>query len=299
MSAAMIDDAAGKPTQERLSQTWSLGVLFMDESEKGLTHPFFASVLNGFKIAAEARGYDVTFINHHIGENILSWLEYCRFRKLDGVCLACVDFSDPQVVELVRSEVPCVTVYHLFRGVPAVLSDNETGVQKLVEHAISLGHRRIAFVHGHNNSVVTHTRIQQFLQTMEFHGFPVPEEYLCAGLYSDIALTRQLVDGLLRLPEPPTCILLPDDVCYFGAEEAARKLGLRVPGDVSFAGYDGISMTQAIRPRLTTVRQNSEGLGEEAAARLIGMIEHPEAVSRLPTFLPIELLTGETVAVPI
>ena len=115
----------------------------------------------------------------------------------------------------------------------------------------------------------------------------------------DIPLTRELVKKLLRLPEPPTCILLPDDVCYFGAEEAARKLGLRVPGDVSFAGYDGIAMTQAIRPRLTTIRQNSEGLGAEAAARLIDIVEHPESANCLPSFLPVELLSGETVAVPI
>ncbi|MBQ3381682.1 MAG: substrate-binding domain-containing protein [Oscillospiraceae bacterium] len=299
MSAAIIDDSVKNPSCEKPSQTYSLGILFMDESEKGLTHPFFASVLNGFKIAAEARGYDVTFINQRVGNQVLTWLEYCRCRKLDGVCLACVDFVDAQVTELVRSEVPCVTVDHLFRGVPAVLSDNETGVQMLVEHAISLGHKRIAFVHGHNNSVVTHTRIQQFHQTMEFHGLPVPENYVCAGLYSDIPLTRELVKKLLRLPEPPTCILLPDDVCYFGAEEAARKLGLRVPGDVSFAGYDGIAMTQAIRPRLTTIRQNSEGLGAEAAARLIDIVEHPESANCLPSFQPVELLSGETVAVPI
>ena len=202
MSAAIIDDSLKNPSCEKPSQTYSLGILFMDESEKGLTHPFFASVLNGFKIAAEARGYDVTFINQRVGNQVLTWLEYCRCRKLDGVCLACVDFVDAQVTELVRSEVPCVTVDHLFRGVPAVLSDNETGVQMLVEHAISLGHKRIAFVHGHNNSVVTHTRIQQFRQTMEFHGLPVPENYVCAGLYSDIPLTRELVKKLLRLPEP-------------------------------------------------------------------------------------------------
>ena len=58
MSATILDDARG---------TRSLGVLFMDESAKSLTRPFFASVLNAFKMAAEARGYDVTFINHRIG----------------------------------------------------------------------------------------------------------------------------------------------------------------------------------------------------------------------------------------
>jgi DNA-binding LacI/PurR family transcriptional regulator len=61
MSAAIIDDSVKNPSCEKPSQTYSLGILFMDESEKGLTHPFFASVLNGFKIAAEARGYEVTF----------------------------------------------------------------------------------------------------------------------------------------------------------------------------------------------------------------------------------------------
>ena len=80
--------------------TRNLGVLFMDESAKGLTHPFFASVLNAFKISAESSGYDVTFINHCIGSDVLTYLEYCQVRNLDGVCIACIDFSDPQVVEL-------------------------------------------------------------------------------------------------------------------------------------------------------------------------------------------------------
>ena len=293
---AQVLSAAKELGYEASSHTCSLGVLFMDESAKGLTHPYFSAVLNAFKIAAEARGYDVTFINQAIGRDMLSYLEYCQYRDLDGVCLACIDFGDPQVVELVQSGIPCVTVDHIFKKIPSVLSDNETGVQKLVEYAIAMGHRRIAMIHGHNNSVVTRTRIRQFYQTMEFHGLTVPDEYVCAGLYSDIGLTRQLVDRLLHLPEQPTCILLPDDLCYLGAQEAARDLGVRIPADVSFIGYDGIPIMQAISPKLTTIRQNSDRIGEEAAAKLIAMIEEGKRVSRLPVLLPIELLEGGTVA---
>lgn len=293
---AQVLSAAKELGYEASSHTCSLGVLFMDESAKGLTHPYFSAVLNAFKIAAEARGYDVTFINQAIGRDMLSYLEYCQYRDLDGVCLACIDFGDPQVVELVQSGIPCVTVDHIFKKIPSVLSDNETGVQKLVEYAIAMGHRRIAMIHGHNNSVVTRTRIRQFYQTMEFHGLTVPDEYVCAGLYSDIGLTRHLVDRLLHLPEQPTCILLPDDLCYLGAQEAARDLGVRIPADVSFIGYDGIPIMQAISPKLTTIRQNSDLIGEEAAAKLIAMIEEGKRVSRLPVLLPIELLEGGTVA---
>jgi len=275
--------------------THKLGVLFMDESAKGLTHPFFASVLNTFKIEAEARGYDVTFINQRIGGQELSYTAYCQYRNLAGVCIACVDFSEPQVSELVGSGIPCVTVDHLFKKTPAVLSDNEMGVQKLVEYAISRGHSRIAFIHGHNNSVVTRTRIKQFYQTMEFYKLPVPENYVRAGLYSDISLTRELVLELLDLPERPTCILLPDDICYFAAQEAAAARKLHIPEDISFMGFDGLAITQAIRPKLTTICQKSEKIGEAAATRLINMIENPSRISRVPTIVPIELLQGETV----
>ena len=276
-------------------RTHSLGVLFMDESAKGLTHPFFAAVLNSFKFAAEAKGYDVTFISHHIGGDTLTYLEYCQYRNLDGVCIACIDFENPQVVELVKSGLPCVTVDHIFKRVPAVLSDNENGVQRLVEHAISMGHKKIAMIHGHNNSVVTRTRIRQFYQTMQFRNLPVPDEYVCSGLYGDIGLTRQFVLDLLQLPDRPTCILLPDDLCYLGAQEAVQELGLRIPEDVSFAGYDGIPVMQSIRPKLTTVRQKSDVIGKEAARLLIARIEDPKSVSWMPVFVPVEVLNGGTV----
>ena len=276
-------------------RTHSLGVLFMDESAKGLTHPFFASVLNAFKMAAEAGGYDVTFINHRIAGDILTYLEYCRYRKLDGVCIACIDFEDPQVAELVKSNIPCVTVDHIYRRIPAVLSDNEHGVQRLVEYAIAMGHKKIAMIHGHNNSVVTRTRIGQFYQTMQFHSLSVPEDYVRSGLYGDIEMTRGLGGELLRLPDRPSCILLPDDLCYLGAQEAARELGLRIPEDVSFAGYDGIPVMQSIKPRLTTVRQKSDEIGMEAARLLIAKIEDPGSVGWMPVFVPVELLEGGTV----
>lgn len=291
----LVLNTAKELNYEPSPHTYKLGVLFMDESAKGLTHPFFASVLDAFKLAAESRGYDVTFINQRIGGQELSYTAYCQYRNLAGVCIACVDFTDPQVSELVGSGIACVTVDHLFKKTAAVLSDNEMGIQKMVEYAISMGHKKIAFVHGHNNSIVTRTRIKQFYQTMEYYGLPLPEEYVRAGLYGDVRLCRKLVQELLELPDRPTCILLPDDLCYFGAQEAAVALSLRIPEDISFMGYDGISITQSIRPKLTTMRQMSEKIGEAAATRLINMIENPGKSSRIPTIVPTEFLEGETV----
>ncbi len=280
---------------EVVPRTHNLGMIFMDENGKGLTHPYFAALLNAFKSAAENWGYDITFINHNATSENMTYLDHCLYRNVDGVCLACLDFSTKEVSDLVGSDIPCVTVDHKFDGVPAVLSDNENGVNMLVDYATSMGHRRIAFIHGHNNSVVTSTRIAQFYSAMAFHGLPVPDGYLRSGLYNEIGMCRDIILDMLGLPNRPTCILLPNDLCYFGAQEAARSLGLRIPEDVSFAGYDGIELTQALRPQLTTIQQDSAGMGRAAARRLIEMIESPNDYSRKPTFFPVDLIKGGTV----
>ena len=277
------------------SRAKNIGILYSDESGRGLTHPFFSLILNAVRNEAHAHGYDITFISPPGAQDAADYMAYCRRRSVDGICMVCLDFDDPRIRDL-ASALPCVTVDHIYKRVPAVLSDNETGVQKLVEYAIARGHRRIALIHGQNNSIVTRTRIGQFSQTLAYHGITVPADFVREGRYHDIALTRSLVTDLLCGPERPTCILLPDDMTYLGAQEAARGMGLRIPEDISFAGYDGIPMTQALTPKLTTIQQSGDSIGREAARRLIDLIEHPDTASRKPFLFPVELLEGGTVA---
>ncbi len=282
----------------KTNRTYNLGVLFVDDRRSGLTHPFFASVLNAFKAEAEARGYDITFINHNIGAMEMTYLEHCRYRNVDGVCLACVDFRAAEVIELVNSGIPCVTVDYVFEGRPAVLSDNRGGMEALVAFAAKLGHRRIAYVHGQRNSMVTEDRLDGFRRAMAARGLPLPEGFVRASLYGDAEDVRRQTLGLLESPDRPTCVLLPDDAAAFGALEAARSLGMRVPEAVSFAGYDGIPFSQVLSPRLTTIRQDASAMGREAARMLVDRVERPGGPVPAPVTIPGRLLTGESVAPP-
>jgi DNA-binding LacI/PurR family transcriptional regulator len=291
----LIQNCTDSQAESCFQKPLRLGILYQEESGRGLTHPFFVLILDAFKQRAEEMGCEITFINNHIAGNDMDYAEYCRMSHLDGVCLVCADFTAPKVKALVQAGLPCLTVDHLFKRVPAVLSDNETGMRKLVDYAVSCGHRRIAFVHGHNNSVVTRTRIQQFKNTMAIHGLPVPEEYVRESEYHNISLTRRIVRELLRMEDRPTCIMLPDDIAYLGAQDAARENGLRIPDDISFAGYDGIPITQALRPRLTTIRQDSPQMGRLAAEHLIRVVKDPKTASKLPVILPVELVEGGTI----
>ena len=77
-----------------------------------------------------------------------------------------------------------------------------------------------------------------------------------------------------------------------------ERMGLSVPKDVSAAGFDGIPLGQALRPRLTTYRQGAERMGAEAARLLVEQIEHPDTWLPQQVTVEGELLTGDTVSRP-
>ena len=129
----------------KTNRTYGIGVLFVDEAQSGLTHDYFSSVLDSFKRTAEKSGYDITFINSCKNRpDRMSYLEHSRYRGFDGVVLACIDFADPEVIELVQSSIPVVTIDYLFNNRIAIMSDNVTGMKELLEYIYSRGHRKIA-----------------------------------------------------------------------------------------------------------------------------------------------------------
>ena len=142
----------------KTNRTYNLGILFVDEANSGLTHEFFAGVLQGIKAQAESLGYCITFITNRIGEKEVTYKEYCRNRQFDGVIIACIDFNEPQVLELVNSGIPIVTIDHVFHNTMSVMSDNVKGIRDLMEYLYSMGHRKIAYIHG-ADSAVTQARL--------------------------------------------------------------------------------------------------------------------------------------------
>lgn len=277
----------------KTNRSYNLGVLFEDESGKGLTHSFFAAILNAFRSASAARGYDITFINHHGSATGMSYLDHCQYRNVDGICMVCADFEEPEVSELAHSGLPCVTIDHRYEGVSCLLNENESGMRTLVERAIAFGHRSIAFVYGHP-SAVTDARIAAYRSVMEAHGLPIPPGCLMESVYILPSAGYDAVMRLMRLPHPPTCILFPDDHSTLGAREALAQLGLRVPEDVSIAGYDGIQLTQMLRPRVTTILQDTLTTGSRAADLLIDQIEGSAPAEAQVVTIPCRLLEGET-----
>ena len=260
----------------KTNRTYNIGVLFADEAQSGLTHDFFSHVLDAFKRTVEEKGYDITFLNRGMkGISRMSYLEHCRYRGFDGVLMACTDFYDPQVVEVIRSDIPVVTIDHVFDNHISIVSDNVGGMRRLLQYIYDMGHRKIAYIHGAQSSA-TQARVSSFYKTMEMFGLEVPMEYVLESPYRDTELAAKMTEKLLDLKNPPTCILYPDDFACFGGMNAIKERGLRIPEDISVAGYDGIRIGRHIEPQLTTLKQDAKAIGSQAGEKLISLIEHPK-----------------------
>ena len=276
----------------KTNRTYNLGVLLVDEWRSGLSHEYFASLLESFKNEAEKRGYDITFINKNTGGRSMSYLSHCQYRGVDGVIIACIDFTNDQIRELVDGPIPVVTIDHVFENRIAVVSNNTSGVAELVRYAYNKGHRKIAFLHG-EKIAVTQRRLEGFRKACKELGLEIPPEYIRECVYHDTDRCFQETEKLLDLADPPTCIIFPDDFSYIGGWHSIRGRGLMIPDDMSTMGYDGIQLARSMK--LTTYSQNTAELGRVAVEKLVGLIENPKGTPIERIVIPGNLLEGNTV----
>lgn len=259
----------------RTNRTYNIGVLFFDEGHSGLSHNYFSAVLENVRTEAEKFGYDITFISGSVGKRQATYLQHCRYRNVDGVIIACVDFRDPMVIELADSDIPLVTIDHQFNNRCAIISDNMNGASELTRHAIEAGHRKIAYIHG-DNTAVTQNRLLGFYRECEKHGIMINEKFIRECAYRNPSRCAEVTREILSSDDRPTCIMFPDDYSALGGFYAIRSMGLRVPDDVSVIGYDGIEIASVLEPGLATWRQDTTEIGRQAVRKLTGLIERPK-----------------------
>ena len=253
----------------RTNRTYNIGVLFVD-SGPGLAHEYFSNVLESFKSEVEDNGYDITFINDLIAGKKVSFKKHCEYRNFDGVAIISANFESKEIIEVANSDIPIVTIDYIYDKCTSVISNNISGMSELVEYAIKMGHKKIAYVHGENTSV-TSDRLTGFYATMRKYKLDVPDEYMKQSLYHNPALTDEKVRELLKLKNPPTCIMLPDDYSSIIASQTIKDSKM----NISYMEYDGIEIAKIMN--MTTYEQNKISLGKAAARKLIEKIENPNS----------------------
>lgn len=278
----------------KTNRSYNIGVVYIDKSKAGLKHEYFSTMLSSIQETLRIKGYDFTFISNLVGSTKHTLLSHARYRRCDGVIIATADYDDPEIHQLMASDMKVVTIDHDFPNRTAIMSDNNIGLGKIVDYIYKLGHTKIAFIHGEMTQV-TKDRLESFKTACQRLNIDIPQAYIKQADYHLPKQSGIATRELLSLDEKPTCIIYPDDYSFMGGMTEIEKHGLSIPNDISVVGYDGIYLSRILRPTLTTYVQNSEEIGKQAALKLINHIENPKEFVPEKVTIAGKLQKGHTV----
>ncbi|MEU0491385.1 LacI family DNA-binding transcriptional regulator [Nocardiopsis changdeensis] len=181
-------------------------------------------------------------------------------------------------------------------GLPAdtVSPDNASGAAALARHLVGLGHRRFAILAGPSDLRTARERLDGFHGALSAAGIALDHNNVMHGAFTrdgGYESTRRL----MTLGTDATCLFAVNDVMATGAMAALRDLGMKVPEDLSVAGFDDIPTLRDLTPALTTVRLPLEEMGEKAAE--LALDADHEGEFRVVT-VPGEVVARESTAPP-
>lgn len=242
---------------------------------------FGYEIIVGFKLSAARRHWDVSIVptnlNMQTEENFDT---YMLKNGYSGAFLLGFSLHDDWVSQLNKTNVPTVLFDNHIEGnihVGSVGTDSYEGIHLAVEHLFSLGHKKIAFLNGSKNSMVSQQRHQAFNKSMIACGL-VPDEDLIEYGYYVPDCAKYHVPSFLK--NGATAIICASDLIASGVIAEVKKHGLRVPQDISVIGFDDLPISTQLDPPLTTIRQDRIDLGKSAFLLLNGLV-HNITISKM------------------
>ena len=155
-------------------------------------------------------------------------------------------------------------------SIPCVTSDDLGNAYKLTEHLCQGGHTRLAFVGGPPAGDVANLRIEGFRLCLEERGLALSPNHIIRGDYATV--DWQLIDGLFNGEDRPTAVVAVSDLVAAKLVAWLKEHGLRVPDDVSVAGFDDDPLAGFLDPPLTTIRTTAARQGQHAAQMMMDLI---------------------------
>jgi DNA-binding LacI/PurR family transcriptional regulator len=260
-----------------------------------LTNLYYPEVLAELSRRLDARGMRVLLFALQAESDVDAMLaEVWRYR-VDGI-IAAARLLPAQVAAIAERGLPLVLYNRISEGEPvaSVCCDSVAGETLLIDRLVAAGHRRFGIIAGPADSYVSNERVGAATARLALHGL---EPLLVSGQF-DHDSGRAGLEQLLALSGGALdALVAANDLMAIGAIEAARARGLRVPGDLSVVGFDGVGPAGWDSFRVTTIRQPVQRMTEAAVALLAERIEEPDLPPERRLFAG-EFLPGNSARLP-
>ena len=275
-------------------KSYTIGVVFSEDLNIGLEHPFFASILQHFKKYVENEGYELSFIVSKLGNNQMSYYEWCMNKKVDGVYIVVGDNGDQGLHELALKNIPCVSTDILIPGIHAIVSDNRMGIIQSLDYVYQNGSSKtVGMIAGPQHSRAFLERYQAFIEYQNEQEHPINPKHIVFAESFGFTSGYQAAMKLLENPLPKVLLVGSDDIAL-GVLKALKDHNISIPKDIEIIGFDDIHFAKHFTPSLTTVKQDRERIATTAAKKLLQLINQPDRPVEEVIRIPVELMVRET-----
>ncbi len=251
----------------------------------GLDNGYIGEVVRGIDEECARQNYDIMLYSTHRNRgNESVYVKAITSGLTDGLLLI-VPLIPASLIEALPSEnFPHVLIdqNNAASNSDVVDATNWQGAYDLTKYLLELGHRHIGFISGTPELSSTTERLNGFRAALTDQGVEYEPDLFIPGNFFETGGYRA-TSQLLDLPQRPTAIFASNDLSAFGAINAARDRGLRIPDDLSIVGFDDIPLASITYPKLTTVRQPLIQMGRVAVKLLFEQIEDPGRDARRVT----------------
>ena len=263
----------------RAQKTRIIGLIISD-----IQNPFYPGLVRALEDLAYANGYTVFLCNsdESIDKEVL-YLQTMRAERVSGVVITPTRETDNPSRCLLEANIPVVAVDRKMADldVDTVVIDNVSAACELAEHLIRNGHHRIGAVFGPATITTSRERHEGYRRALGLHGIQEAESLVRVGVPKE-PFGYESAKDLLSLPEPPTALLLANNLLALGAMRAIHELGLRIPEDVCLATFDNEAWTAFAQPPLTVIDQPTYELGRRAGELLFRRIADSSSTDVTP-----------------
>ena len=256
----------------------------------GLTSPYYSLIFDALEKQAAKHGYSLLYFTDFDGVGSLK-----HINRIDGVIASCFPRIE-NLIDDIRNHVPTVVIDNSSsdKTIPSVIIDNFNAVKDAVDYLYKLGHRRIGFMTGLEDSDVGKNRTAGYRSSLAAHNIKFNDRLVYKGNFSyESGLAG--ADYFLSMKNPPTAIMCSNDSMAIAALGKIIQEGLSVPDDISIIGFDDIAVASQIHPPLTTISAPIEKIAEYAVNMLIARIQHVE-LENMHVALPAKLIKRSTCA---
>ena len=243
--------------------------------------PFCTCVIESVQNSLQAHGYWMLLAAHSLSteqqaQSQVSLLEKLgRSRRIDGLLVLIPVESSVELLRAMAGEgLPSVLMDMQYdgNGLNTITVNNYRGGYLATEHLLRSGYRDIAILCGPHWMPVSHDRLAGYQAALRDWGVPIHPEWIVPGLGFDEVTGQYAMRALLAAERRPRAVFAASDRIAFGAMAVLDQVGLRVPEDVAFIGFDDIPTAASFRPPLTTVHQPLESMGRMAVEHLCRLI---------------------------